>query len=90
MARADAEALKPLAAAAAPAARDQGREGEEPGIFYGRNDAFIHFHDEDGALFADLKKPGGSGLRPLPAGDAGRAAQAGRRREAARARFDDD
>ena len=32
-----------------------------------------HFHDEAGVLVADLKKAGGSRLRPLPGGHARRA-----------------
>jgi len=31
-----------------------------------RRDAFIHFHDEAGALYADLKKPGGAGFDRYP------------------------
>ena len=34
----------------------------KPGIFHLRGSAFLHFHDDDGALLADLKKPGGSGF----------------------------
>jgi hypothetical protein len=34
----------------------------KPGIFYLKGSAFIHFHDEAGALTADLKKAGGSGF----------------------------
>jgi hypothetical protein len=33
-----------------------------PGIFYCRGAAFVHFHDDGGTLFADLKKAGGSGF----------------------------
>ena len=33
-----------------------------PGSFYLKAQAFIHFHDEAGALFADLKKTSGSGF----------------------------
>jgi hypothetical protein len=33
-----------------------------PGIFYCRGAAFVHFHDEAGVLVADLKKAGGSGF----------------------------
>ena len=65
MARADAAALKPL-----PLLRQlreiKGVREKCAGIFHGRGDAFIHFHDEDGALFADLKKPGGSGFDRYP------------------------
>jgi hypothetical protein len=34
----------------------------KPGIFYCRGAAFVHFHDDDGKLVADLKKAGGSGF----------------------------
>ena len=54
-----------LAARASPAARDQGRAGVA-GVLQVRRDAFIQFLDEDGALFAELKKPGGSGFDRLP------------------------
>ena len=32
----------------------------KPGIFYLKGSAFIHFHDEAGALVADLKKASGT------------------------------
>ncbi len=38
----------------------------KPGIFYLKGSAFIHFHDDAGALFADLKKAGGSGFDRYP------------------------
>jgi hypothetical protein len=38
----------------------------KPGIFYLKGSAFIHFHDEGGALVADLKKAGGSGFERYP------------------------
>ena len=31
----------------------------KPGIFYLRGQAFLHFHDEGGALVADIKKARG-------------------------------
>lgn len=34
----------------------------KPGIFYLRGSAFLHFHETDGVLHADLKKPGGPGF----------------------------
>ena len=37
-----------------------------PGTFYLKGSAFIHFHDEDGAFIADLKKAGGSGFDRYP------------------------
>ena len=38
----------------------------KPGIFYLKGSAYIHFHDDAGALFADLKKAGGSGFDRYP------------------------
>ena len=38
----------------------------QPGIFHCRGAAFVHVHDESGGLFADLKKPGGSGFDRYP------------------------
>jgi hypothetical protein len=39
---------------------------KSPGIFYLKGSAFLHFHDEAGALVADLKKAGGSGFDRYP------------------------
>ena len=66
MARADAEALKPLALLLRQLREIKGVKEKSPGIFYGRNEAFVHFHVEDGALFADLKKAGGGGFDRYP------------------------
>ena len=38
----------------------------QPGTFYLKGSAFIHFHDEAGALIADLKKAGGAGFDRYP------------------------
>ena len=62
MARADAEALKTLLPVLRQLREIKGVKEKSTGIFYGRNDAFVHFHDEGGVLYADLKKPGGSGF----------------------------
>ncbi|MEO8525085.1 MAG: hypothetical protein ABI460_10225 [Caldimonas sp.] len=62
MARADAEALKTLAPLLRQLREIKGVKEKSAGIFYGRNDAFIHFHDEGGVLHADLKKAGGAGF----------------------------
>ncbi len=48
----------------------KGIREKQPGIFYLRNAAFAHFHDEAGSLHADLKKPGGSGFDRYPVNDA--------------------
>jgi hypothetical protein len=34
----------------------------KPGVFHCRGVAFVHFHDEHGSLYADLKKASGSGF----------------------------
>jgi len=59
MARADAEALRSLLPVLRQLREIKGVKEKSAGIFYGRNEAFIHFHVQEGALFADLKKPGG-------------------------------
>jgi hypothetical protein len=62
MARADADALRTLLPLLRQLREIKGLKEKQPGIFYARNDAFIHFHDEGGVLHADLKKAGGSGF----------------------------
>ena len=66
MARADAEALKTLLPVLRQLREIKGLKETQPGIFYARRDAFIHFHDDGGTLYADLKKPGGSGFDRYP------------------------
>jgi hypothetical protein len=66
VARADEEALKKLSPVLRQLREIKGVQETKPGIFYARRDAFIHFHDEGGLLFADLKKPGGSGFDRYP------------------------
>jgi len=62
MARAGPEALKPLLPILRQLREIKGVEEVRPGVFNARRDAYIHFHDEDGTLFAELKKPGGAGF----------------------------
>jgi hypothetical protein len=62
MARADADALRTLLPLLRQLREIKGLKETQPGTFYARRDAFIHFHDEGGVLHADLKKPGGSGF----------------------------
>jgi hypothetical protein len=62
MARADADALRTLLPLLRQLREIKGIKEMQPGVFYARRDAFIHFHDEGGLLHADLKKPGGSGF----------------------------
>jgi hypothetical protein len=62
MAHADPKALEPLAPLLRQLRDIKGLKEVRPGTFYLRGAAFIHFHDEQGLLSADLKKPGGSGF----------------------------
>jgi hypothetical protein len=39
---------------------------KEAGIFYLLNQAFVHFHDDGGTLFVDLKKASGTGFDRYP------------------------
>ena len=62
MARADAAALQSLLPLLRQLREIKGVQETKPGIFYARRDAFVHFHDDGGVLYADLKKPGGAGF----------------------------
>ena len=66
MARAEAEALQMLLPILRQLREIKGVQEIRPGIFHVRRDAFIHFHDEAGALYAELKKPGGAGFDRYP------------------------
>jgi hypothetical protein len=66
MAHADEAALQRLLPLLRQLREIKGLREMKPGIFYLRGSAFIHFHDEQGALIADLKKPGGSGFDRYP------------------------
>ena len=66
MAHADETALKPLQPLLRQLREIKGPREMKPGIFYLKGSAFIHFHDEAGALVADLKKAGGSGFDRYP------------------------
>jgi len=66
MAHAGEEALKRLLPLLRQLRDIKGLREMKPGIFYLKGSAFIHFHDEDGALVADLKKAGGSGFDRYP------------------------
>ena len=62
MAHASPEALKALLPLLRQLREIKGLTEKQPGIFYLRSNAFLHFHDEQGALSVDLKKPGGMGF----------------------------
>ena len=66
MARADTEALKTLLPLLRQLREIKSVKEMQPGIFHARREAFIHFHDDGGVLFADLKKPGGAGFDRFP------------------------
>ena len=62
MAHPDAAALQAIQPVLRQLREIKGLREVKPGIFYVRGAAFAHFHDENGVLHADLKKPGGSGF----------------------------
>ena len=66
MARADTAALQTLLPLLRQLREIRGVKETQPGTFYARRDAFIHFHDQAGVLHADLKKAGGSGFDRFP------------------------
>ena len=66
MARAEADALQKLLPLLRQLREIKGVQEIRPGVFHARREAFIHFHDDNGALFADLKKAGGSGFDRYP------------------------
>ena len=66
MAHADAKALEALLPLLRQLREIKGLKEVKPGIFYLRGAAFLHFHDEQSSVSADLKKPGGSGFDRYP------------------------
>jgi hypothetical protein len=66
MAHADEAALQPVQPLLRQLREIKGLREMKPGIFYLKGSAFLHFHDEAGALVADLKKKGGSGFDRYP------------------------
>ena len=62
MPTADATALQPMQALLRQLREIKGVRELRPGTFQVRGAAFIQFHTENGALHAELKKPGGSGF----------------------------
>jgi hypothetical protein len=59
MAHADEAALQRLQTLLRQLREIKGLREMKPGIFYLKGSAFIHFHDEAGALFGDLKRSRG-------------------------------
>ena len=62
MARADAEALRPLLPILRQLREIKGVKETQPGLFHARRESFVEFHDEGGVVHAMLKKPGGAGF----------------------------
>ncbi|HEY9238630.1 MAG TPA: hypothetical protein VIP10_07325 [Burkholderiaceae bacterium] len=59
MAHADAAALARLLPLLRQLREIKGLRETQPGTFHLKGSAFIHFHDEAGALFGDLKRARG-------------------------------
>ena len=66
MAHADDAALQRLQPVLRQLREITGLREMKPGIFYLKGSAYLHFHEDGGALFADLKKAGGSGFDRYP------------------------
>jgi hypothetical protein len=50
--------LKPIAALLAQLRTLPGITEKKPGTFYRKSAAFLHFHEDGGKLFADIKQDG--------------------------------
>ena len=66
MARATAEDLQTLLPLLRQLREIKGLREDQPGIFYARGAAFVRFHNDEGVLVADLKKPTGTGFDRYP------------------------
>ena len=66
MAHADPKALEPFLPLLRQLREIKGLKEMRPGIFYMRGNAFLHFHSDRDSVYADLKKPGGSGFDRYP------------------------
>ena len=63
---ADAAALQPLQAMLRQLREIKGVREVRPGTFQVRGAPFAQFHAENGIVYAELKKPGGSGYDRFP------------------------
>ena len=66
MTRADAEALARIAPVLRQLRDIKGVREERPGIFYAGRETFVNFQSDGDALFAELRKSGGSGFDRYP------------------------
>lgn len=62
----DSASLQPVQATLRQLREIKGVREVRPGTFQIRGAAFVQLHDEDGALLAELKKPGGTGFDRYP------------------------
>ena len=62
MAHADETALQKLLPLLRQLREIKSLREKSPGTFYLKANAFIHFHDDAGTLYADLKKTSGTGF----------------------------
>jgi hypothetical protein len=62
----DAQALQPVAMLLRQLRELKGLREIKPGVYHLKGSAFLHFHDDAGAMMADLKKAGGSGWDRYP------------------------
>lgn len=70
MRHAGPEALTQLASLLGALRTLPGLVERQPGIFYRRGAAFLHFHEDAAGLFADLKQPPARGFQRWPVSDA--------------------
>jgi hypothetical protein len=66
MPAADAAALQPLQGVLRQLREIKGLREVRPGTFQVRGSAFAQFHAENGVVYVELKKPGGSGFDRFP------------------------
>ena len=66
MAQPDPAALQPVQPVLRQLREIKGVREARPGVFEFRNAPFVRFHDENGVLHAELRKPGGSGFDRYP------------------------
>ena len=71
MKHAGAKALGELAPVIARLRAFDALREKSPGVFYCRSRAFLHFHEDEAGLFADLRGPGDASFERLPVNTAG-------------------
>lgn len=66
MGRCRYELLAPLEPALEDIRKIENIIEKKPGIFYYKSQSFLHFHEKDGAIWADLKSDEGWESIPIP------------------------